>query len=276
MVDLFFPEALKRANVHADELDVIIVGTVTPDMSFPSTACLVQKELCANNAYGFDISAGCASFIFSLTTATQMIESGRYKKILIIGSEVMSSIINYKDRNTCVLFGDGAGAVLVEPCPEENHGVLDFLQRVDGNGENYLYMKAGGSRFPASIKTVTNIEHYVKMNGKEVFKAAIKQIKDVTKRLIKKNELDINDISLFIFHQANIRIIKSCISQLGIDASKAIVNIEKYGNTSSASIPLSLYDAKIKNDKISKGDLILIASFGAGFSWGSVLMRWFE
>lgn len=220
---------------------------------------------------------GCAtSFIFSLTTAAQMIEAGRYRKVLVIGSEVMSSIIDYKDRNTCVLFGDGAGAVLIERCPNENYGILDFLQRVDGTGEDHLYMKAGGSRFPASIETVKNMEHYVKMNGQEVFKFAVKQMEDVTRKIIKINLLDISDINFFIFHQANIRIIKSCMKRLRIDENKMVMNIDKYGNTSSASIPLSLYDVVVSQNGLKKGDLTVIASFGAGFSWGSVLLRWFE
>lgn len=269
-------ECLERAGVGADELDAIIVGTVTPDMFFPSTACLVQKELGARKTWGFDLSAGCSGFVFSLTTGAQMVESGRYHKVLVIGSDVMSTIINYEDRNTCVLFGDAAGAVLLEPCPEEGFGILDFIQRIDGAGGEFLHMKGGGSRRPASIETVENKEHYVYQEGKQVFKFAVTEMANVSAGILEKNGLSGNDIELFIPHQANIRIIEACANRMGIDMSKVVINIDRYANTTAGTIPLCLYDVLVEEKRLKKGDYAVMSAFGAGFTWGSVLMRWWE
>ena len=269
-------ECLERAGVGAEEVDAVIVGTVTPDMLFPSTACLVQKELGASRAWGFDLSAGCSGFLFALSTGAQMVEAGRYKKVLVIGSDVMSSIVNYEDRNTCVLFGDGAGAVLLEPCPEEGYGILDFIQRIDGAGGDFLYMKAGGSLRPASLETVQDKEHYVYQEGKQVFKQAVTEMANVAAGILEKNGLTGADVSLFVPHQANLRIIDACANRMGIDKSKVIINIDRYANTTAGTLPLCLYDALIEEKRIKRGDYIVMAAFGAGFTWGSALIRWWD
>jgi 3-oxoacyl-[acyl-carrier-protein] synthase III len=269
-------ECLDRAGVGADEIDAIIVGTVTPDMFFPATACLVQRDIGAKNAYGFDLSAGCSGFIFSLTTGAQMIESGRFGKVLVIGSDVMSSIINYEDRNTCVLFGDAAGAVLLEPSPEPGYGILDFVQRIDGAGGEFLHMKAGGSLKPASLETVQNKEHYVHQEGRQVFKFAVTEMANVSAHILEKNGLTGKDVTLFVPHQANLRIIEASANRMGIDRSKVIINIDRYANTTAATIPLCLYDAIVEDKRVSKGDYLVMSAFGAGFTWGSILLRWWE
>ncbi|GLI34576.1 beta-ketoacyl-ACP synthase III [Desulforhabdus amnigena] len=269
-------ECLERAGVEPEEVEVIIVGTVTPDMMFPATACLVQKELGAKNAWGFDLSAGCSGFIFSLSTGAQMIESGRYKNVLVIGSDVMSSIIDYEDRNTCVLFGDGAGAVLLQPCPEEGYGILDFMQRIDGVGGAFLHMKAGGSLRPPSHETVANKEHYVYQEGKQVYKYAVTEMANVSVKILENNGLSGKDLALFVPHQANLRIIDACAHRMGIDRSKIIINIDRYANTTAATIPLCLYDALLEDKRVRKGDYLVLSAFGAGFTWGSILVRWWE
>lgn len=269
-------ECLERAKVDAEELDAIIVGTVTPDMMFPSTACLVQNEIGAKNAWGFDLSAGCSGFVFALTTGAQLVEAGRYKKVLVIGSDVMSTIIDYQDRNTCVLFGDGAGAVLLESCSEAGYGILDFMLHIDGAGGEYLYMPAGGSRSPASVETVQNREHYAHQMGRQVFKQAVTEMANVSAGILEKNGLTGNDISLFVPHQANIRIIEASANRMGIDMSKVVVNIDRYANTTAGTIPLCLYEAQVEQGRVKKGDYLVMAAFGAGFTWGSILMRWWE
>lgn len=269
-------ECLERAGVEPAEVDAIIVGTVTPDMMFPATACLVQKELGASRAWGFDLSAGCSGFIFSLSTGAQMIEAGRYENVLVIGSDVMSSIIDYEDRNTCVLFGDAAGAVLLQPCPEEGYGILDFIQRIDGGGGEFLHMKAGGSLRPASHETVDRKEHYVYQEGKHVFKYAVTEMANVSVKILENNGLKGEDVALFIPHQANLRIIEACASRMGIDRSKIIINIDRYANTTAGTIPLCLYEALVEQKRISKGDYLVTAAFGAGFTWGSALIRWWQ
>jgi 3-oxoacyl-[acyl-carrier-protein] synthase-3 len=269
-------ECLEKAGVGADEVDAIIVGTVTPDMFFPSTACLVQREIGANRAWGFDLSAGCSGFVFSLSTGAQLIESGRYKKVLVIGSDVMSSIIDYQDRNTCVLFGDGAGAVLLEPCPEAGYGILDFVQRIDGVGEDFLHMKAGGSRRPSSIETVKNREHYAYQEGRQVFKYAVTEMANVSVKILERNGLTGRDVALFIPHQANLRIIEASANRMGIDMSKVVINIDRYANTTAATIPLCLYEVLEENKRVNKGDYVVMSAFGAGFTWGSALIRWWE
>lgn len=269
-------ECLERAGVQADEIDAVIVGTVTPDMLFPSTACLVQKAIGAGRAWGFDLSAGCSGFIYALSAGAQMIESGRYAKVLVIGSDVMSSIINYRDRNTCVLFGDGAGAVLLESCPEQGYGILDFIHHMDGGGGDHLYMKAGGSLRPASIETVQNNEHYIVQEGKQVFKTAVTEMASVSVEILEKHGLTGADLALFIPHQANLRIIDACAGRMGIDRSKVVINIDRYANTTAGTIPLCLYEALLEEKRLKKGDYVVMSAFGAGFTWGSILLRWWE
>ena len=269
-------DCLERAGVEAAEVDAIIVGTVTPDMFFPSTACLVQKGIGASKAWGFDLSAGCSAFVFSLTTAAQLVESGRYQKVLAIGSDVMSSILDYEDRNTCVLFGDGAGAVLVEACPEPGFGILDFIQRIDGIGEDFLHMKAGGSRKPPSIETVQRKEHYVYQEGRQVFKYAVTEMAEVSARILERNGLTGDDVKLFIPHQANLRIIDACAKRMGLSPEKVVINIDRYANTTAGTIPLCLYDVLVERKQLEKGDNLVISAFGAGFAWGSILVRWWE
>jgi len=270
-------ECLERAGVGAEELDAIIVGTVTPDMIFPATACLVQNELGAKKAWGYDISAGCCGFLFALSTATQMIESGRNSKVLVIGSDVMSAITDYTDRNTCILFGDAAAAVLLDVCPEPDYGFRDFILRTDGSGEQFLYMRAGGSRRPSTLETVSNREHFITQEGPSVFKVAVTEMSSVAAEIIEKNGLTGKDIALFVPHQANLRIIAAAARRMGIDSSRVVTNIAKYGNTTAATIPLCLYEAVMERQpRVQKGDYVVMAAFGAGFTWGSALLRWWE
>jgi len=269
-------DCLERAGVAPEAVDAIIVATVTPDMFFPSTACLVQRDIGAIKAWGFDLSAGCSGFVFALTTAAQFVESGRYDRVLVIGSDVMSSIIDYTDRATCVLFGDAAGAVLIEPCPENDFGIIDFVQRCDGSGEPHLHMKAGGSRKPASMETVKNREHYVYQEGAQVFKVAVTQMADVTVEILRKNNLTGSDVSFLLPHQANLRIIKACADRAGIPMEKVVVNIDRFANTTAATIPLCLYDIVVEDKRVKKGDYLVMSAFGAGYTWGSVLVRWWE
>ncbi len=266
-------ECLDRAGVSPDEIEVIIVGTVTPDMLFPSTACLVQKELGASKAYGFDLGAACSGFIFGLTTGAQMIETGRHQKVLVIGSDVMSSIIDYKDRNTCVLFGDGAGAALLEACPDQDYGVLDYVHRVDGGGGDLLCLRAGGSRKPASLETIENREHFVRQQGSQVFKFAVKEMAQVSGEILQRNGLTGEDVSLFLPHQANLRIIDACAQRMHIEKDRVVINIDRYANTTAGTIPLCLYDA-MEAGRVKRGDYIVMSAFGGGFTWGSVLLRW--
>lgn len=269
-------ECLERAGVEPEEVEVIIIGTITPDMLFPSTAALVQREIGAVNAWGFDLSAGCSGFVFALTTGAQLIENGRYKKILVIGSDVQSCFSDYSDAKTCVLFGDAAGAALLEPCPEPGYGILDFIQHMDGKGAELLLLKAGGSRRPASLETLQNKEHYLWQDGKQVFKRAVTEMANVSAEIFEKNGLTGKDISLFIPHQANIRIIEACISRMGIDPEKVMVNIDRFANTCCGTISLCLYQAMVEERRLSKGDYMVMSAFGAGFTWGSALVRWWE
>lgn len=269
-------ECLERAGVNAEEVDAIIVGTVTPDMVFPSTACLVQNELGAKNAWGFDLSAGCSGFIFALTTGTQLIESGRHKKVLVIGSDVMSTVIDYEDRNTCVLFGDGAGAVLLEPCPEPGYGILDFMLHIDGAGGKHLSLPAGGSLRPASLETVQKRQHYIYQEGPQVFKHAVIEMGKVSAAILEKNGLTGDDLTLFVPHQANVRIIEASAKRMGIDMSKVIVTIDRYANSTAGTIPVCLYEAIVEEKRVKKGDYVVLSVFGAGFTWGSILVRWWE
>jgi 3-oxoacyl-[acyl-carrier-protein] synthase-3 len=266
-------EAIRRAGLTLDDIDVIIVGTVTPDMLFPSTACLVQAKLGANRAWGFDLSAACSAFTYSLTVGTQLVATGGARYALVIGADVMSSIIDYTDRATCVLFGDGAGAVVLGPSADENIGILDYHHMIDGTGGPALCMPAGGSRKPASHATVDERLHYVKQEGQTVFKFAVRNTGEICERLLKKHNLTGDDLDLFVSHQANKRIIMSAAEKIGMPEEKVIINIDKYGNTTAATIPLALNDA-VESGRLRKGHLILLTSVGAGFTVGSVLVRW--
>jgi 3-oxoacyl-[acyl-carrier-protein] synthase-3 len=266
-------EAIKRAGLTPDDIDVIVVGTVTPDMLFPATACLVQHKIGANKAWGFDLSAACSAFTYSLTVGSQLVATGGANYALVIGADVMSSIIDYTDRATCVLFGDGAGAVVLGPSADENIGILDYDHKIDGSGGAALCMPAGGSRMPASHKTVDERLHYVKQEGQAVFKFAVRNTGEICERLLKRHNLTGDDLDLFVSHQANKRIIMSAAEKIGMPAEKVIINIDKYGNTTAATIPLALNDA-MESGRLKKGHLILLTSVGAGFTVGSVLVRW--
>ena len=265
-------QLLDNRKISSKEIDIIIVATVTPDMMFPSTACIIQEKIGAKNAWGFDLSGACSGFLFALQTGAQFIETGRYKKVLVIGADTMSSILNYSDRNTCILFGDGAGAALLEPSKNQ-YGILDSKLRIDGTGGEYLYLKAGGSRMPTTIDTINKDYHYLYQEGKTVFKHAVNGMYNVSKDILDRNNLSINQIDLFIPHQANKRIIDLTAKRLKIPNEKVLINIDKYANTTAATIPLALYDA-INYKHIKKGDLILITVFGAGFTFGSILIKW--
>jgi 3-oxoacyl-[acyl-carrier-protein] synthase-3 len=266
-------EAIKNAGLTPDDIDVIIVGTVTPDMLFPSTACLVQAKLGASKAWGFDLSAACSAFTYALTVGNTIVASGGAKYALVIGADVMSSIIDYTDRATCVLFGDGAGAVVLGLSNDESVGILDFDHVIDGNGGPALCMPAGGSRMPATHETVDKRLHFVKQEGQAVFKFAVRNTGEICERLLKRNNLTGDDLDLFVSHQANKRIIMSAAERIGLPAEKVILNIDRYGNTTAGTIPLALNTA-VEEGKLKKGDLILLTSVGAGFTVGSVLVRW--
>jgi 3-oxoacyl-[acyl-carrier-protein] synthase-3 len=265
--------AIANARLTPDDIGVIIVGTVTPDMMFPSTACLVQHKIGAHHAWGFDLSAACSAFTYSLTTASQLVASGAHEHALVVGADVMSSIIDYKDRATCVLFGDGAGAVVVSAASSGDFAIIDFEHEIDGSGGPALCMPAGGSARPASHETVDQRLHYVKQDGQTVFKFAVRKTEEISRRVLERNRLGPEDLDLFVSHQANRRIIQSAAERLGIDAEKVIINIDRFGNTTAATIPLALNDA-ICAGKLKKGDLVLLASVGAGFTVGAVLLRW--
>jgi len=262
-------EALEDAGVDAKDIDVIILATVTPDYFFPATAALVQKRIGATNAYGFDLSAACSGFLFALSTGSGMIEAGRAKKVLVIGADKMSSIIDYTDRTTCILFGDAAGAVVLEE--SEEGGIIDYIQRTEGDEECMLYQPAGGSLNPASIETVKNKEHFIRQDGRAVFKKATEGMADVSKEIMDKNGLTGDDVAWLVPHQANLRIISATARRMGLDEEKVMINIDKYGNTTAATIPLCLYDWK---DKLKKGDKIILSAFGGGLTWGALYLEW--
>jgi 3-oxoacyl-[acyl-carrier-protein] synthase-3 len=265
--------AIAKAGLTPADIGVIIVGTVTPDMMFPSTACLIQHKIGAHNAWGFDLSAACSAFTYALTTASQFVSSGAHDHVLVVGADVMSSIIDYKDRATCVIFGDGAGAVVVSAGEPGGPQILDFEHEIDGGGGPALCMPAGGSLQPASHDTVDQRLHYVKQEGQTVFKFAVRKTEEIARRLLDRNGLTAADIDLFVSHQANRRIIQAATEKLGVDPDKVIINIERFGNTTAATIPLALNDA-IVSGKLKKGQLVLLASVGAGFTVGAVLLRW--
>jgi 3-oxoacyl-[acyl-carrier-protein] synthase-3 len=266
-------QALERANLVPEDIDFIVVGTTTPDMMFPSTACLVQHRIGATHAWGYDILAACSGFTYALTTAAQMVSSGGSRHALVIGADVMSSIIDYTDRATCVIFGDGAGAAVVEATSEENVGIIDFENYVDGSGGDSLCMPGGGSRNPASLDTLARRLHYVKQDGQAVFKFAVRNTEEACRRILDRNGVKPHEIDLFVSHQANRRIIMAAADKLGVPEEKVVINIERYGNTTAATIPLALDDA-IQGDRLKKGDLMLMVSVGAGFTVGALLLRW--
>ena len=264
--------ALDRRGIAADELDGIIACTVTPDMMFPCTAALIQTKVGASNAFGFDLNAACSSWLFGLTTAASMVASGGFKRLAVVGCDVMTSIFDKTDRNTAVLFGDGAGAAIVEAV-EDGYGLLDFEQKIDGKGAPFLCMPAGGSLKPASHATVDAKEHYVLQQGQEVFKNAVREMAEVSRLMLDRNQVDPKDLKLFVPHQANIRIMDAALKRLELPREKMASNIEEYANTTSATIPTALHQSVVAG-RLQKGDLVVLASFGAGFTWGGVLMRW--
>lgn len=263
-------EILRKKNLDPKEIDCIICATVTPDMVFPATANIVADKLGATNAWGFDLSAACSGFLFALTTGASYIESGRYKKVIVVGADKMSAIIDYTDRNTCVIFGDGAGAVLLEPNTEGN-GVLDSVLKSDGSGRNYLNLKAGGSLKPASIETVTAKEHYAYQEGKTVFKFAVVGMADVSAEILERNNLTAEDITWLVPHQANLRIIDATANRMGLPREKVMINIQRYGNTTAGTIPLCLWEWE---KQLKKGDNLVLAAFGGGFTWGASWIKW--
>lgn len=266
--------ALAQRGIEASDLDAILVCTVTPDMMFPATACLVQHRLGAKGVWGFDMVAACAGFCYGLTTAAHLVKAGTHKKVLVIGADTMSRIIDYTDRTTCILFGDGAGAMLVEAAGDDDpNGFVDFLNEVDGSGGPYLKMPAGGSRMPASAETVSQRLHYVHQDGQQVYRFAVRRMHEVCRKLLERNRLTGDDIALMIPHQANLRIISATAERLGLSMDKVVVNIGKYGNTTSATLPLATRDA-IAAGRLKKGDLVLFAAVGAGYTIGASLWRW--
>jgi 3-oxoacyl-[acyl-carrier-protein] synthase-3 len=266
---------LAQRGIDASEVNAIIVCTVTPDFMFPSTACLVQNGIGARGAWGFDLIAACSSFVYGTTVGAHLVAAGTHKKVLVIGADTMSRIIDYTDRATCVLFGDGAGAVLIEPTEEEEDGVgfVDFLGEIDGAGGDALKMPAGGSRLPASHETVDKHLHFVHQDGSQVFKYAVRKMYESCRDLLARNRLTVDDVTMMIPHQANRRIISAAGEKLGIDPAKVMVNIDRYGNTTAGTIPLATRDA-IEEGRIKKGDLILLAAVGAGYTVGASLWRW--
>ncbi len=266
-------DLIKTSNLKPEEIDVIIVATVTPDMFFPATACLVQTKVGAKNAWGFDLSAACSGFLFALRTGSSLIESGRYKKVVVIGADKMSAITDYTDRNNCILFGDAASAVLLEPSEDTNYGLIDTILHIDGTGENHLHMRGGGSYMPASHETVDKKLHYIYQDGKAVFKVAVIGMADVSYEMMQKHNLSSDDVKYLVPHQANLRIIDATARRMGVGPEKVMINIQKYGNTTAATIPLCLTEF-YREGKVKKGDKLILAAFGAGYTWGSAYLVW--
>ncbi len=266
-------DLLISKNISADEIDVIIVATVTPDMFFPSTACIVQEKIKAKNAWGFDLSAACSGFLFAYQTGVSLIESGLYKKVVVVGADKMSSIVDYTDRNNCILFGDAASAVLLEGIEDGDYGHRDSILKIDGSGKDSLYMLGGGSLNPSSHETVDKKMHYLYQDGKAVFKVAVVGMADVSYEIMQKNNLKSEDIAYLVPHQANMRIIDATANRIGLTKDKVMINIDKYGNTTAATIPLCLTEY-YRNGKLKKGDKIILAAFGAGYTWGSSYLIW--
>lgn len=265
---------LERTGLKPTDVEMIIVSTITPDMQLPATACLVQHKLGATGAWGFDVSAACSGFLYSLQTGVQFIASGAHKNVLVIGVDVMSAIIDYTDRKTCIIFGDGGGALLLQPSTDESQGCfIDFLHEVDGSGGDALCLPGGGSKHPTSHETVDQKLHYVHQDGAAVFKFATRKMSELCVRLLERNGLTGQDIDLFVPHQANLRIIQAAVERMGAPMEKVIVNLDEYGNTTDGTLPLALYTA-LEQGRLKKGDLVLLASMGAGYTAGAALMRW--
>ncbi|PKL89115.1 MAG: 3-oxoacyl-ACP synthase [Ignavibacteriae bacterium HGW-Ignavibacteriae-2] len=264
---------LETTGTDPEEIDLIIVATVTPDMFFPATACLVQNKVGAKNAWGFDLSAACSGFLFALDTGSKFIEAGTHKKVIVVGADKMSSIVDYTDRNTCILFGDAGSAVLLEPNEDLNFGLQNSILKVDGSGSEALHMKAGGSAMPSSHETIDNKYHYIYQDGKAVFKVAVKGMADVSVEILEKNNLTGDDIAWLVPHQANLRIIDATAKRMGLPKERVTINIDKYGNTTAATIPLCLTEY-YRDGKIKKGDKLVLAAFGGGFTWGARYLVW--
>ncbi len=261
---------LQKTNTGAEEIDLIICATATPDMIFPSTACIIADKVGATNCFAYDLMAACSGFLYALSTASKFIETGTYKKVVVVGADKMSSIVDYTERATCILFGDGAGAVLLEPS-EDGLGIQDSILKSDGSGRAFLHLKAGGSVKPASYKTIDNKEHFIFQDGQPVFKAAVKGMADVSEEIMKKNNLTADDIAWLVPHQANKRIIDATARRMGVGSEKVMLNIEKYGNTTNGTIPLCLWEWE---SQLKKGDNLILAAFGGGFTWGSIYLKW--
>jgi 3-oxoacyl-[acyl-carrier-protein] synthase III len=263
-------ELLRKTNTAPEEVDLLLLATVTADMIFPATANIICDQLGIRNAFSYDIEAACSGFLYALTTGAMFIESGRYKKVVVVGADKMSAIVDYTDRQTCIIFGDGAGAVLLEP-NSEGFGVVDHVLRSDGAGAQYLYQKSGGSRRPPTIETVTNREHFVYQEGAAVFKFAVTNMADVSAEVMERNNLTAQDVNWLVPHQANLRIINATAARMGVGPEKVMLNIDRYGNTTSATLPLCLWDYE---SQLKKGDRLILAAFGGGFTWGAVYLRW--
>lgn len=261
---------LKKRGISPDEIDMVICATATPDHLFPATANLISHKCGIKNAWSYDLMAACSGFLYAITTASQFIETGKYKKVIVVGADKMSSIVDYTDRTTCIIFGDGAGAVLLEP-NEEGNGIQDTILHTDGSGRDYLHQKAGGSLNPASIKTLENKDHYIFQEGRSVFKFAVSKMADVAAEILEKNNLTGDDVNWLVPHQANLRIIDATANRMGLDPAKVMINIQKYGNTTNGTIPICLWEWE---NKLKKGDVIILAAFGGGFTWGSVYLKW--
>jgi 3-oxoacyl-[acyl-carrier-protein] synthase-3 len=261
---------LEKKGIDPLEIELVIVGTVTPDHPFPSTANIVCDKVGMKNAWSYDVNAACSGFLYALSTGSQFIESGKHKKVIVIGVDKMTSIIDYQDRTTCVIFGDGAGAVLLEP-NEEGNGVMDFILRSDGAGRQYLQQPAGGSAMPASVETVENRMHYVKQEGQAVFKFAVTNMADVSAEIMERNNLTSDDVSWLVPHQANLRIIDATANRMGLTKEKVMINIQRYGNTTAGTLPLCLWDYE---SQLKKGDVLILSAFGGGFTWGAIYLKW--
>lgn len=263
-------DLLKKTNTRPEEIDLLICATTTPDMVFPATANLITAEIGATNAFGYDLQAACSGFLYALATGSKFIETGQYRKVVVVGADKMSSIVDYTDRATCIIFGDGGGAVLLEP-NTEGYGLQDSILKSDGNGAQYLHMKAGGSRKPATIETVQAREHYAFQEGQQVFKFAVKGMADVSAEVMERNQLTAEDVAWLVPHQANKRIIDATANRMGIGSDKVMLNIERYGNTTSGTIPLCLWEYE---KQLKKGDNLILAAFGGGFTWGAIYVKW--
>jgi 3-oxoacyl-[acyl-carrier-protein] synthase-3 len=261
---------LKKRGIGADEIDLIIFATVTPDLIFPSSACILADKIGAKNAFGYDLMAACSGFLFSLETGARFIESGKYKKVLVVGGDKMSSIIDYSDRNTCIIFGDGCGAALLEP-NEEGYGIIDSVLKIDGSGRHFLHQKAGGSLKPPTHETIDAKEHFVFQDGKTVYKFAVTGMADVSAQIMERNHLTAEDIAWLVPHQANLRIIDATAERMGVTRDKVMINIDHYGNTTNGTLPLCLWEWE---SRLKKGDNLVLAAFGGGFTWGAIYIKW--